>query len=72
MFDNSMKHLYLCIISFAEKMQVVLKLLRLGRFYKEDLIIFLPIYLCSSWAECIKQRKPVLEGGLGCCQLTAR
>lgn len=25
MFDSSMKHLYLCIISFAEKMQVVFK-----------------------------------------------
>ena len=67
MFDNSMKHLYLCIISFAEKMQVVLKLLWLGRFYKEDLIIFLPISHCWSWAERTKQRKTVLEGGLGWC-----
>lgn len=32
MFDSSMKHLYLCIISFAVKMQVVLKMLLLGHF----------------------------------------
>jgi hypothetical protein len=32
MFDKGMKDLYLCIISFAGKMQVVLKMLFLGRF----------------------------------------
>lgn len=32
MFDSSMKHLYLCIISFDGKIQAVLKTLLLGRF----------------------------------------
>ena len=34
MFDSCIKHLYSCAISFAEKMQVVLKVLLVDRFLK--------------------------------------
>jgi hypothetical protein len=46
MFDSCIKHLYSRTISFAEKMQVVLKVRLVDRFKKEDLIIFSPISLC--------------------------